>query len=291
MTAALPIGQASGRFLSISCVLHALLFIFLCTASRFDQRIIKDERIIPVALVPLVPEHFPESAPAAPSPQPAVEQPMASPAPLVAPVPSRPQPYRRAPRLDDIVVPDLISRIEPTTVPQSTLKNRAPDLIKPVEAPQPVPRVVPRTAGMAPAIAPATTASRTEGDPRTVSPAPVMDGIPAKGVVAMGPIGSGGIIFPHSWYVAIVQNTVYQNWKIPSRLSSASPSTRSTVSFRIRRNGTLSDVVLRGSSGYTLMDRSAIEAVRSISALPPLPADYKEDSLDVLVYFSPQQGA
>ncbi len=289
MTAVLPIGRGSGRFLSISCALHALLFIFLCTASRFDQRIIRDERIIPVALVPLVPEHFPEPTPAAPSRQPAVDQPTASSAPVVEPAPSRPQSYRRAPRLDDIVVPDLISRIEPTTVPKSTLRNRAPDLIKPVEPPPPVTRVVPQTARTAPAIAPTTT--RTEGAPRTASPAPVTDSIPAKGVVAIGPIGSGGIIFPHSWYVAIVQNTVYQNWKIPSRLSSASPSTRSTVSFRIRRNGTLSDVVLRGSSGYTLMDRSAIEAVRSISALPPLPADYKEEFLDVVVYFSPQQGA
>ncbi len=291
MTADLPIGRVSGKFLSISFTLHALMFIFLCTASRFDQRIISDERIIPVALVPLVPEYFPESPPAAQSRQPANDQPMANPEPVAVPAPSRPQPYRRAPRLDDIVIPDLISRIEPTTIPQSTLRDRASDLIKPIEPPRPMARVVPRTARTVPATTTTATATRTEGASGAASPAPAMDGIPAKGVVAMGPIGAGGIIFPHSWYVAIVQNTVYQNWKIPSRLSSASPSTRSTVSFRIRRNGTLSDVVLRGSSGYTLMDRSAVEAVRSITTLPPLPADYKEEFLDVVVYFSPQQGA
>jgi TonB family protein len=291
VTAALRSGWPSGPFLSASLALHLLLFVFLATATRFDQRLLDEERIIPVALVPLVPEDLPEpTAAAAPARVPPTERPEARPAPEVPPASPRVQPYRRAPRLDDIVVPDLISKIEPAKVPQSTLREKVPDLIKPVEIPAAAPRAAPRPAPSA--------TTETAAPPRPETPAkppgptgPPIAGIPAKGVVAMGPIGSGAVIFPHSWYVAIVQNTVYQNWKIPSRLSSARPSSRATVAFRIRRNGTLTNVALKGSSGYTLMDRSAVEAVRSITALPPLPADYKEESLDVVVYFATQHGA
>jgi TonB family protein len=93
--------------------------------------------------------------------------------------------------------------------------------------------------------------------------------------------------FPHAWYVSIVQGKIYENWSPPQRLSAIRPGARAAVAFRIQRNGRTSRVSLREPSGYTLLDRSALEAVRTAGDFPPLPADYREEYLDVVVTFSP----
>jgi TonB family protein len=93
--------------------------------------------------------------------------------------------------------------------------------------------------------------------------------------------------FPYGWYVTMVRTKLLESWSPPQRLSTIGSPASALLTFRISRGGVVSGVALVTSSGYTLLDRSALEALRSLGTLPPLPAAYREDHLDVVVTFSP----
>lgn len=57
------------------------------------------------------------------------------------------------------------------------------------------------------------------------------------------------------------------------------------VSFRVRRDGTLTDVKTEVSSGNTIFDRNARVAVKSSAPFSPLPADYIGPHLTVRMTF------
>lgn len=53
------------------------------------------------------------------------------------------------------------------------------------------------------------------------------------------------------------------------------------ISFRIGRDGSLSDLQVAESSGYNSFDLAALRAVQNASPFPPLPRAYRNDSLGV----------
>ena len=57
------------------------------------------------------------------------------------------------------------------------------------------------------------------------------------------------------------------------------------VSFRIQRYGQISDVKIDSSSGVSYYDRAAVRAVYAANPLPPLPPDYRNESLGVHLRF------
>jgi TonB family protein len=91
--------------------------------------------------------------------------------------------------------------------------------------------------------------------------------------------------FPYSWYIAVVKDTVYSRWKPPSRFVLGGRKIASEVSFRIMRDGSVRQVGLKESSGHRLFDQSTLAALTTLSVLAALPADYKEDYLDVVIRF------
>jgi len=54
-----------------------------------------------------------------------------------------------------------------------------------------------------------------------------------------------------------------------------------TISFRIQRDGSLTDLQVAVSSGYNSFDLAALRAVQNASPFPPLPRAYRNDSLGV----------
>lgn len=58
------------------------------------------------------------------------------------------------------------------------------------------------------------------------------------------------------------------------------------VSFTLRRNGLLSEILLRQSSGYGILDRSAMSAVQNAAPFPPLPLEINKDTLRINVPIS-----
>jgi protein TonB len=92
--------------------------------------------------------------------------------------------------------------------------------------------------------------------------------------------------FPYSWYLSIVQGKVSSNWSQPSARLIVEDSLTTSVSFVIRRDGSVHDVRVVRSSGRSTVDQSAAKAVRESVPFPPLPDDYLEQRLDITIDFT-----
>jgi len=85
-------------------------------------------------------------------------------------------------------------------------------------------------------------------------------------------------------YLATLQQLLYQNFNPPAG-TEISKGTKSTVQFQIARNGQISEVVLRSSSGNSIWDRLAVRAVQ-ITKPPPLPPNFTAENLPLILDFS-----
>ena len=106
------------------------------------------------------------------------------------------------------------------------------------------------------------------------------------GVAVQGP-GGGDFAARYGWYVESVRRAISQNW-IQTTIDPAVRSARrakSTVSFRIYRNGSINNIRLETSSGNRSMDDSATRALLGIDKLPALPSDYSGAYVDVTFDF------
>jgi protein TonB len=70
---------------------------------------------------------------------------------------------------------------------------------------------------------------------------------------------------------------VHQNFNPPSG-TEINSGTKSSVQFQIARNGEISEIVLRSSSGNSIWDRLAVRAIQ-ITKPPPLPPSYVNENL------------
>ena len=91
----------------------------------------------------------------------------------------------------------------------------------------------------------------------------------------------------YGWYVESVRRAIGQNW-IQTTIDPsvrAARRAKTTVSFRIFRNGTINNIRLETSSGNRSMDDSATRALLGIDKLPALPSDYSCSYVDVTFDF------
>ncbi len=87
--------------------------------------------------------------------------------------------------------------------------------------------------------------------------------------------------FPFSYYVQQLLSLIGANWFRPD----APDGTLCTVTFRIQKNGQVADVKVESTSGISYYDRAAVRAVFAANPLPPLPTDYRNDTLGVHLRF------
>jgi len=110
---------------------------------------------------------------------------------------------------------------------------------------------------------------------------------PLSGGLAMQGQGGGDFATRYGWYVESVRRAINQNW-IQTTIDPATRAARrakTTVSFRIFRNGTINNIRLQTASGNRSMDDSATRALLSIDKFPALPADYSGAYVDVTFDF------
>lgn len=93
------------------------------------------------------------------------------------------------------------------------------------------------------------------------------------------PVTLEGRPFRFPWYLEQLVRKIERNWR-PS-----SNTMRSTVYFRIARNGRISDVRIAEESGNFLFDQAARRAVEASAPMPPLPDEYDGDFLGVYFQF------
>lgn len=117
--------------------------------------------------------------------------------------------------------------------------------------------------------------------PAPVAPAPAASSGPPSDS-SSGTAGDGQAQAPSSGdgqdvdfgpYLAELQKRIKKNW-FPPR---GNESKRITVKFKIHKDGEITSVKLEKSSGLSIADDAALEAIDKISPLPPLPAGADND--------------
>jgi protein TonB len=81
-------------------------------------------------------------------------------------------------------------------------------------------------------------------------------------------------------YLAEMNQKIQENWN-----DKAESTGEAVIKFTIQRDGTLTDVSLEKSSGYSALDREARRALSASRQLLPLPREYPNPTLTVHVHF------
>ncbi|MCX6559568.1 MAG: energy transducer TonB [Candidatus Aminicenantes bacterium] len=101
--------------------------------------------------------------------------------------------------------------------------------------------------------------------------------------------GYGGMIgesnFPYQYYLQNIQDRISGRWRESLVDPGVTGNFRTTVYFRIFRNGTISRVEVKEPSGLRPLDLSSQRAVTDAAPFPPLPDDYDEEYLGIILIF------
>jgi protein TonB len=206
--------------------------------------------------------------------------------PSEAPVRETPRPPAPAPELParSAALPDPPARASAPALPDRALPERTlPDRPLPPRPPtasrpgdKELPAVASTTPSPAPpAPAPATTARSEPAPP----PAPL-------GRASGSAQGSGAMTlnvtdFPFAWYLAAVQRKITERWE-----DRAQPGRQPVVTFVIGRDGQVSSVTLKDSSGNAYYDRAAIRAIAEAAPFPQLPSEFPGSELRIHLGFN-----
>ncbi len=89
-----------------------------------------------------------------------------------------------------------------------------------------------------------------------------------------------------SWYISLLKNKIEENWNFGNIIGDLS----TIISFRVYKNGEISNLRIEKSSGYKPFDRSAESAIKSTKDIPPFPEEIKEEYLEVTIEFKKEEG-
>jgi TonB family protein len=87
--------------------------------------------------------------------------------------------------------------------------------------------------------------------------------------------------FPFAWYLAAVHRKVTERWE-----GRALEGRQPVVTFEIARDGQVSNVAIKDSSGNPYYDRTAMRAIADAAPFPPLPGEFPGPSLRLHFGFS-----
>jgi len=88
--------------------------------------------------------------------------------------------------------------------------------------------------------------------------------------------------FPYAYYTNVIVKKIAQNWSWSNKFGKL----KALVYFRIQKNGEISGLVIKQSSGEEIFDQQAMISIERASPFPSLPEGYKEDSLGIFFEFS-----
>lgn len=224
---------------------------------------------VPVQIIPAQALGVRRPAPPRPrQPEPAAEEPQAAEPEPPAPEPEKPEEKPPEP-----------TREEAPVLPDDSKKE------KPPKKPEPTRPETPRTGKAETGKKPEAGKAGSEG-PAGVAPGETGDQLGRRGAETGSPLGTtafGSRIgvdnpdFTYGYYLDRLLSLIDANWQRPALGSGV----RAVLSFRIERDGTLSELRVAESSGYNSFDLAALRAVQNASPFPPLPRAYRSDSLGV----------
>ena len=89
--------------------------------------------------------------------------------------------------------------------------------------------------------------------------------------------------FPFAFYLRLMRNRIQEYWEPPYQAGETGKM-NAIVSFKVQRNGRVTDIVVKNSSGKYLFDAAAQRALLA-AKLPPLPDEYAMEQLSVTIDF------
>jgi TonB family protein len=91
--------------------------------------------------------------------------------------------------------------------------------------------------------------------------------------------------FPYAWYSDQVRGLISENWFKSLVDPGVSGTFQVAVYFRIFKDGSISSVDIKETSGIKTLDQSAVRAVLRSANFPPLPDGYNEPYLGIVLIF------
>jgi TonB family protein len=89
-------------------------------------------------------------------------------------------------------------------------------------------------------------------------------------------------------YMVKVARAINKNWKFPKSVASIlNPKAKTSIIFTIVRSGEIKNIAVVKESGLELLDRSALEAIKSSNPVSPIPSSIVEDFIMMGLRFSP----
>lgn len=175
----------------------------------------------------------------------------------------------------------------PVQAPVETPPAKDPD-------PVPVPEAPPETREQTP---PPETKPEPEPEVRPAEPEPaappteVPDEVAAETPQVTSVTGTDQEIPPQfQYYITLLQGRVARNWN-PKRLGFREGSQRACViHFTVERDGRVTRETVETPSGVSLFDQEALNAVRRVGRMPPLPAGITGQNLGVHFTFTLETG-
>lgn len=201
---------------------------------------------------------------------------------------SRPKPEKPAPRQEEPAKP--APEPEPERDEAPVLPREAEEPEKPKPAPTPPRETPPKPARETPRRPeppkpssgaetgrnPAGTAA--QGDPEGEAGRRGDAGGNPLGTTAFGSAIAGfDSDFKFGYYIDQLLGAIDAKWARPAM----GDDVRTVISFRIQRDGRLTELEVAESSGYNSFDLAALRAVQNAAPFPPLPRGYRLDSLGV----------
>jgi TonB family protein len=205
-----------------------------------------------------------------------------------------PRPARRA-ELPEREAPKAAPPAPPPDLPARTpsapdLPARAPSSLPdrtPVPRPPAAPRVGDKELPPMASAAPPTPAPTTPAPAPALSPAPRAETPPpALGQRSGSVQGSGALTlnvsdFPFAWYLAAIHRKVTERWE-----GRALQGRQPVITFEIGRDGQVSSVSIKDSSGNPHYDRTAMRAIAEAAPFPRLPDEFPGSVLRVHMGFN-----
>ncbi len=91
--------------------------------------------------------------------------------------------------------------------------------------------------------------------------------------------------FPYQYYLQIISDRVSSSWFTALVDPGVTGTFYATVYFKILRNGQVTDLKIKESSGIASLDMSAQRAIQISAPFPPLPSDYDGAYLGIHLIF------
>jgi TonB family protein len=259
--------RAFGRPATASVVAAFLLHGFFVALALVLPRLTPPPpppSFVPVTILPAqaLGVRRPASRPKPEKPAPEPEKP--------APEPAEPEPEPE--REEAPVLPtedEEPEKPKPAPTPRDTLPKPARETPKKPEPPKP-------SSGAETGSNPAGTAA--QGDPEGETGRRGDAGGNPLGTTAFGSAIAGiDSDFKFGYYIDQLLGAIDSKWNRPAM----GDDVRTIISFRIGRDGRVSDLEVAESSGYNSFDLAALRAVQNAAPFPPLPRGYRKDTLDV----------